>query len=124
MEVHFAQDSISDTKHSLSGIFITFFERFRRETVHFTVVVPKAPPPGSQEAFGGPIAGILVQNDLDPDRSAEQAFGNQLGKRWSGEGAVARADAGPLIPPPVNHAAMGTHFNLDLFGVFRVATQT
>ena len=46
------------------------------------VQVPQ--PPGSQEAFGGPIAEILVQEDLDPDRSAVRPLGISLG----GGGAV------------------------------------
>src|SRR6516164_9878404 len=80
-------------------------------------------PPGSQEAFGGPIGEILVQKELDPYGSAVQAFGNQFGNRSSGEGTVALAGAGPLIASPANHAAMGTHVDLDLFGVFGVTPE-
>ena len=34
------------------------------------------------------------------------------------------AGAGPLVPPPTNHAAVGTHLDLDLLGVFGVTSET
>ena len=77
-------------------------------------------PPRVQQALGGPRGEILVQEHLDPYRDAVPPFGNQLGSRWSREGTTAWAAAGPLIPPSVNHPAIGTDIDLDLFGVFRV----
>ena len=34
----------------------------------------------------------------------------------------ALAGAGPLVAPPMNHPAVGTHLDLDLLRIFRVAT--
>ena len=80
-------------------------------------------PPRGQQAFRGPIAEILVQEDLDPHRDAVSSFGDQLGRRRGGEGDRAVAGAGPLVAPPPNHPAVGTHFDLDLLRVFGVAAE-
>ena len=59
-------------------------------------------PPRGQQALGGPIGEILVQENFDPERNAVPPFGDQLGSRWGSEGASPFAGASPLVPPPAN----------------------
>src|SRR5208337_2657565 len=49
--------------------------------------------------------------------NAVPPFGNELGRRWGSEGASTLAGASPLVPPPSQSAAIGTHVDLDLLGV-------
>jgi hypothetical protein len=49
--------------------------------------------------------------------------GISLGAGGGGEGERAVAGTGPLVASPMNHPAVGTHLDLDLLGIFRVAME-
>ena len=60
----------------------------------------------------------------DGQRNAVPPLGNELGSRWGSEGASPRAGASPLVPPPSQSAAVGTHVDLDLLGIFGITSET
>ena len=62
--------------------------------------------------------------NFDPYQNAVPPFGDQLGRRWSSEGAATLAGAGPLVPSPSKFAAVGTHVDLDLLRVFGITSET
>src|SRR5439155_15983276 len=77
--------------------------------------------PGGQQPFRRPIAGVLVQQDLQPHRSAQEALGDQLGRRRRRARLAARAAAGRLIAAAADRAAVGLGLDLHLLGVLGVA---
>ncbi len=77
--------------------------------------------PGGQQPFGRPMAGVLVQQDLQPHRRAQETLGDQLGWRRRRARLAARAGAGRLIAAAANHAAVGLDLDLNLLGVLAVA---
>ena len=77
--------------------------------------------PGGQQPFRRPIAGVLVQQDLQPHRRAQEALGDQLGRRRRRARLATRAAAGRLIAAAADHAAVGLDSDLDLLGVLGVA---
>jgi hypothetical protein len=67
------------------------------------------------------MAGVLVQQDLQPHRGAQPTLGDQLGRPRRRACLAAGAAAGGLIAAAAEHTAVGLDLDLDLLGVFGVA---
>src|SRR5205085_9115463 len=70
--------------------------------------------PVREQALGGAIEQILVEQDGDPDGDTKGAFGDQAGRRWRGDDAgVDPAGAGGAIAFTVDDTAMGVDLDLE-----------
>ena len=67
-----------------------------------------------QQAIGGPVKQVLVQKHAHPDGHAQDALGQELGRRRGGDDAgIAAAATGGPIASSANEPAMGPHLDFQ-----------